>query len=66
LAIKKLGAQPENSIMVGDTVNDILSARAAGLKTIVIKSPFGKDNLASYHPDHILDNITGLKAVFGL
>ena len=66
LALDKLGAHPDTAVMVGDTINDILSARAAGVEVISIKSPFGNDDLDRYHPRLILNNISELKTVFGL
>lgn len=66
LALNKLGAKPETSVMVGDTINDILSARAAGVRAISIRSPFGNDDLDKHHPEIILNNISELKTVFRL
>lgn len=66
LALKKLGAAPASAVMVGDTVNDILAAQAAGIKVISIKSPFGSNDFVNHHPDLILDSITELETVFGL
>ncbi len=65
LALNKLGAEPDSSVMVGDTINDILAARAAGVKIISIKSPFGSDDLAGHRPDLLLNNIGELKKIFG-
>ena len=31
-AVEKLGARPEESVYVGDTVNDLRAAKAAGVK----------------------------------
>jgi HAD superfamily hydrolase (TIGR01509 family) len=66
LALKKLDADAEGAVMVGDTIIDILAARAAGIKVISIKSPFGRDNLGEAGPDLLLNNITELPEVFGL
>jgi len=66
LALTKLGAKPDTAVMVGDTINDIVSARAAGVKTISIRSPFGNDELAKHNPELILNNISELKTVFRL
>jgi HAD superfamily hydrolase (TIGR01509 family) len=66
LALTKLGAEPDLSVMIGDTVNDILAARAAGIKTISIISPFGGDDLVGHKPDLLLNNISELKKVFGI
>ena len=36
IALEKLGAAPENSVMVGDTMFDILCARNAGVKSVLV------------------------------
>jgi HAD superfamily hydrolase (TIGR01509 family) len=66
LALRKLGIKSDSAVMVGDTVNDIISARDAGVRTISIVSPFGRDDIANYNPDLILENIQDLKSVFKL
>lgn len=66
LALKKLNADENISVMVGDTINDILSARGAGIKVILVASPFGNDDLADHHPDLMLNHISELKSVFEL
>ncbi len=66
LAIKRLGAGPDDTVMVGDTVNDILAARAAGIPVIAIRSPFRNDDLSLYRPNLLLPKFTDLKTVFNL
>jgi len=60
-AMELLGGTTEDSIVVGDTVNDVVAAHKAGLKVVAIKSPFGvfKDVIESC-PDIILDSINQL------
>ena len=66
LAISRLKADKDESIVIGDTVNDILAARAAGLKVVLIASPFGNHDLTRYHPDLMLDSLDDLKDLFRL
>ncbi len=66
LALEKLAVEPATAVMVGDTVNDIIAAHAAGIKVIGLKSPFGNEDLGNHHPDLMLDSITELETVFGL
>jgi HAD superfamily hydrolase (TIGR01509 family) len=66
LAMKRLGADPERTVMIGDTVNDIIAAHEAGIRVIAIKSPFGQDEFTSHNPDLILDSIFDLKRIFNL
>jgi HAD superfamily hydrolase (TIGR01509 family) len=66
LAMKRLGASGDKTVMIGDTVNDIKAARAAGISVIAIRSPFGEDDLNSHHPNMLLPRFTDLKTVFNL
>ncbi len=66
LALKRLGATPDKAVMVGDTVNDIMAARAAGIPVIAIRSPFGENDLNRHHPNMLLPRFTDLKTVFNL
>jgi len=64
LALTRLKAKPKDSIMIGDTINDILSARSAGVRVIAVKSPFGNDNLADCNPDLLVDSFSDLRGYF--
>ncbi len=66
LAMERLGASAGNTVMVGDTVNDIEAARAAGIAVIAVRSPFGDDDLNSHHPNMLVPRFTDLKALFNL
>lgn len=67
LALKRLGADPADAVMVGDTINDIIAARAAGISTVItIQSPFGGDNIAAHKPDLMLASFADLAEVFAL
>ncbi len=60
LAISILGGMLKESLYVGDTKNDVLAARAAGIKVVAVKSDFGGDDLAQYEPDLLLDRTADL------
>jgi D,D-heptose 1,7-bisphosphate phosphatase len=47
---------PECSYMIGDSVSDIKSGKAAGLKTILVKTGYGKDHISALQIDNILPN----------
>jgi HAD superfamily hydrolase (TIGR01509 family) len=67
LALKRLGANPADTVMIGDTINDIIAARAAGITRIIaIQSPFGDDNIAALKPDLMIARFADLAEVFGL
>ncbi|MET3547004.1 pyrophosphatase PpaX [Paenibacillus favisporus] len=61
MAIKQLGADPEATLMVGDSPVDIQSAKAAGVRSAgVAWSLKGEKVLREYNPDYILHNMTDL------
>ncbi|MCK5126595.1 MAG: HAD-IA family hydrolase [candidate division Zixibacteria bacterium] len=66
LAMKRLGAKPEETIMVGDTVNDIKAAQEACIKVIAVRSPFGNDDLGKYSPDILLDSFSELTRILSI
>ncbi len=49
LAAKKLGVKPDDCVVIGDAINDVLAAKSAGMKMIAItdKSYIEDPNLAS-------------------
>jgi phosphoglycolate phosphatase-like HAD superfamily hydrolase len=57
-----LGARVDNTLVVGDTINDIKAARAAGLPVAAVKSPFGNNNYKEEEPDIYLECIADLPA----
>lgn len=63
LALHRLKAEAGNAVLIGDTVNDLEAARQAGLKTIIIRSPFGNDDIVSHEPELILNKISDLRKI---
>jgi HAD superfamily hydrolase (TIGR01549 family) len=58
---KLLGGSRSDTIVVGDTVNDVYAARRASLPVIVVRSPYGGDDeLRDSRPDVILNNLMEL------
>lgn len=63
-AIEKLGVEPASTVYVGDTPLDIISGRAAGVKTVAVLSGLGtREILQKEKSDLILDDITGLSGI---
>jgi pyrophosphatase PpaX len=61
LALQKLGSTPEETLMVGDNFHDILAGKNAGTKTAgVAWSIKGRDYIAKYEPDFILEKMADL------
>lgn len=66
LAARRLGVPPECCLMVGDTENDILAGKAAGMGTVGATYGFiGKEVLRA-EPTYAIASPEGLLAVLGL
>ncbi|SFB22076.1 MULTISPECIES: pyrophosphatase PpaX [unclassified Bacillus (in: firmicutes)] len=66
-ALKLLGSNPEEAIMVGDNHHDILGGKNAGTKTAGVSwSIKGRQHIASYEPDYILENMADLLDIVGV
>jgi phosphoglycolate phosphatase len=63
-AAEQLGARPETSLMVGDSINDIKAARAAGFGIICVSYGYnhGQD-IREAHPDRVIDRFADLPAL---
>jgi HAD superfamily hydrolase (TIGR01509 family) len=56
IPLERLGVRPEEAIAVEDSMAGLLSAKAAGLKTIAIKSPFYTVDELPPH-DHFIESL---------
>jgi pyrophosphatase PpaX len=55
-AVRLLGADPAATVYVGDSIHDMLSGRAAGVRTAaVLWGPFGRSHLEGARPDYWLE-----------
>ena len=62
VTLSRMGAQPEETVVVGDTINDVLAAKAVPMKVVAVDSPYGgKEKLLAAEPDFFLDSLGGLK-----
>jgi len=65
-ALEQLGSTPEESIMVGDNFHDILAGKNAGTATAgVAWSIKGREYVAKYEPDYMLENMKDLLTILG-
>ena len=65
-ALEQLGSKPEETIMVGDNYHDILAGKNAGTKTAgVAWSIKGRDYIAKYEPDYILESMADILTILG-
>ena len=64
LTMERMKAEPDSTVVVGDTINDIIAAQAIGLKVIGVKSPYddGKD-IQRLEPDYYIGKIKNLMEV---
>lgn len=61
LALERLGAGPEEALMVGDTLADVAAARAAGVAVAVVGGGFvDLDELRAAGPDLVLERLSDL------
>lgn len=66
-ALDILGSSPETAMMVGDNHHDVLAGKNAGTKTAgVAWSLKGKEHLATFEPDYMLDKMTDLLPILGV
>jgi HAD superfamily hydrolase (TIGR01549 family) len=57
----ELGAKPEEGILVGDGLMDIMAAKAAGLSSVAVTTgPFNSARLVAAEPDYVLASINDL------
>jgi pyrophosphatase PpaX len=63
-AVALLGADPANTVYVGDSIHDMQSGRAAGVRTAAaLWGPFGRNHLESASPDYWLERPADLVAL---
>jgi pyrophosphatase PpaX len=66
LALKQLNSIPEQAIMIGDNYHDILAGKNAKTTTAGVSwSLKGREFLAQYKPDYILDEMADLLKIVG-
>jgi pyrophosphatase PpaX len=67
LALRQLGEPAGSALYVGDSVHDMESGRAAGVKTgAVLWGPFERSQLAHTEPDYWLDAPSDLRSLLGV
>jgi pyrophosphatase PpaX len=63
-AMALLGADPESTVYVGDSIHDMVSGRAAGVRTAAaLWGPFSRRHLEEAEPDYWLDSPADLIAI---
>lgn len=63
-AAEKLGAKPEQSLMLGDSQSDVKAARAAGFNIICMSYGYNHgEDIRNYKPDAVVDSMDEIKSV---
>lgn len=64
-AAQNLGVSAEDSLMVGDSINDVLAARAAGMPVIGVRYGYNHgEDITQARPDYVLDSLAEIKGLF--
>ncbi len=58
--IKMAGGDMEHAVMIGDSVTDIDTAKAAGLPVIAVSFGYSDRPVAEYEPSHVIDHFDQL------
>lgn len=66
LALERLGVTPEHAVMVGDTDNDILAGKAAGMRTVGISHGFHGLGVADHNPDVVVHSLAEVAGALGV
>jgi phosphoglycolate phosphatase len=62
-ATQALGVAPQNALMVGDSINDVEAARAAGLPVLCVRYGYNNgNNIEDARPDFVVDSLAELPA----
>ncbi len=61
LALDRLGAAKESTMIIGDTISDVLAAEAAGIPIVTVASDFGKPGELDSYP--LLRQLNNLREV---
>jgi len=57
----EMNISTDNSMVIGDTINDVLAAKAIPLKVVAVKSPYGgEEEIQLSRPDFYINKITEL------
>ncbi|HKK19827.1 MAG TPA: HAD-IA family hydrolase [candidate division Zixibacteria bacterium] len=64
LALSRMDAKKDETVLVGDTINDIHAAQAATMKVIAVNSPYGgRASVLASKPDYFVETIDGVLTI---
>ncbi len=62
-AIRAVHSQPERAVMVGDSANDIDTAKALGVRSVAVSFGYSRGSVAELGADKVIDNFSELREV---
>jgi len=63
-AAEHFGVQPDQALMIGDSISDVKAARAAGFQIVCMSYGYNHgEDIRNYHPDLVIDAMTELKGI---
>lgn len=66
LAMARLGADPVSTLVIGDTVNDIVAAQAIPVRVAAVESPYGgAERVQVLKPDYVIARLPELLEILG-
>ncbi|MBU0983943.1 MAG: HAD-IA family hydrolase, partial [candidate division Zixibacteria bacterium] len=61
LALRRMGAEAADALVVGDTINDIYAAHAVPMIAVAVEPLYdGRDELLSSRPDYMIADVAAL------
>ncbi len=63
--LKELGADARHAVMVGDSRNDLLAARGAGLPCILVRHGYGPEPVERLGADRVIEDLAALPPLLG-
>ena len=64
-ALEGLGVDPSETVMIGDSTNDVRAAQAAGIRACAVGYGYGnRDKVTALHPEFFCENPQDLLGLF--
>jgi len=61
-AMQQLSATPSDTVMVGDSTSDVQAAKAAGVRSVIVRGGYTSVPPEQLGADIVIDDMTGLTA----
>jgi phosphoglycolate phosphatase len=64
-AVERAGGDPARTIMIGDSITDVNTARAAQVPVVAVSFGYRSETIEELAADHVVDRLDELPALFG-